>query len=85
MYKKVAMRLAVSAHLQTLLCPQLRITMFNIRSLLILAVVAFSGVNSTVLPTGSANDVAVRSSGELAIRSNAGTAHGMIFIHCCIN
>ncbi|KAJ7284144.1 hypothetical protein C8J57DRAFT_1294621 [Mycena rebaudengoi] len=45
--------------------------MFNIRSLLILAVVAFSGVNSTVLPTGSDNDVAVRSSGELAIRSNA--------------
>ncbi|KAJ7434723.1 hypothetical protein FB451DRAFT_1401153 [Mycena latifolia] len=43
--------------------------MFNIRSLVVLAVAAFSGVNSAVLPAGT--DVAVRSSGELAVRSGA--------------
>ncbi|KAJ6527453.1 hypothetical protein B0H19DRAFT_1196055 [Mycena capillaripes] len=44
--------------------------MFNIRSLLILTVAAFSGVNSAVLLNGG-TDLALRSRGELALRANA--------------
>ncbi|KAJ7172793.1 hypothetical protein C8R43DRAFT_977594 [Mycena crocata] len=45
--------------------------MFNLGSLFIVAVAALSGVNSVALPVADGTELALRSRGELAIRSGA--------------